>query len=218
MCIRDRVRRVETIFETDETEIISYLQDTLRTHQPRADYKELLDLCLVFLGEISDPDTISFRYPGAMSHTQWMSKVIYSLKIFLFRDEFKLKASELQGLQEVCIFIIKVHVEAWMDAPNPTNAPYSDFQLLKTLLNYKTIDKRISEATLRKFCNHLWYLGSETIAFSFFDSTITNEVKEKMKSNVRVKMWEAIWMMIPQRKLKREKRNYVEDIVWLSQM
>ena len=52
----------------------------------RDDYRELLQLSLVFLGATTT--NITFKRPGAVHHAWWMAKAIYSLKIFLFRNEF----------------------------------------------------------------------------------------------------------------------------------
>jgi len=63
--------------------------DQLRKPYNRDDYRELLELlAVIFLGGTRG---ISFQYPGAMHHTRWMSKpkAIYSLKIFIFRKQFK---------------------------------------------------------------------------------------------------------------------------------
>lgn len=68
---------------SDKTEIVQYIRDQLSLHQPRDDYRELLQLCLAFLGE----DLLkAFSPTGAVSHARWMGKAIYSLKIFLFRN------------------------------------------------------------------------------------------------------------------------------------
>lgn len=47
---------------------------------------------------LSSGKKITFRAPGAMHHAWWMSKAIYSIKIYLFKDQFKLTARELKGL------------------------------------------------------------------------------------------------------------------------
>ncbi len=64
--------------------IIHFIEDQLATHkQLRDDYRELLELTMIFLGGIPK-NGISFHIPGAVSHARWMSKAIYAFKIFLF--------------------------------------------------------------------------------------------------------------------------------------
>ena len=148
---------------------------------PRDDYKEFLELCIIFLGD-SPPKQKSISPPGAMHHARWMAKVIYSLKMYLFRNEFKLRPAEKKALLDICIFIIKIYVHAWFAAPLAVKAPQSDFELLKKISSFKDYDSKISEAALKKLLNHLWYLSPEPIAFSFFDDDVSNETKKRMSA------------------------------------
>src|SRR6218665_3063242 len=60
------------------------------------DYRELLELTLMFLGRVP-PQGISFRKPGAIHRAWFMSRLIYALKIGLFRDAgYKLTKRETQ--------------------------------------------------------------------------------------------------------------------------
>lgn len=54
--------------------------------QPRDDYKELLTISLIFLGE-TPPSGIKFYEPGAVTDCRWMMKCIYAMKIYLFRQD-----------------------------------------------------------------------------------------------------------------------------------
>ena len=56
----------------------------LEKKQPRDDYKEMLELVLIFLGEIPAAG-VRFKQPGAFHHAPWMAKAIYTLKIFMFQ-------------------------------------------------------------------------------------------------------------------------------------
>jgi len=57
----------------------------------RNDNKELMELCLLILGESqNDQSVYRFRQAGAYHMARWMAKVIYSFKIYLFRDQFHL--------------------------------------------------------------------------------------------------------------------------------
>ena len=59
----------------------------LEKFQPHDDYCELLELTVVFLGDIP-PRGVHFQYPGTIHHAHWMSRVIYSIKMWLFRTEY----------------------------------------------------------------------------------------------------------------------------------
>lgn len=66
--------------------------------------KELIELILIFHGECPS-DEITIKKPGAIHHARWMAKALYSLKIYLFRDQFHLNIKEKIGLRDIlCIF------------------------------------------------------------------------------------------------------------------
>ena len=92
---------------------------------PRNDYAELLHLSLVFLGGVSNR-TIGFRTPGALHDARWMAKSIYSLKIYLFRDQIKLSSREQKGLQSICQFGALLYAKYWHKALLATQAARND--------------------------------------------------------------------------------------------
>ena len=57
-------------------------------------YREFLELFVLFLGDIPEGG-VSFECPGPMHHTRWMSKVIYSFKVW---------TSDLALLQQLTAF------------------------------------------------------------------------------------------------------------------
>lgn len=123
--------------------------------------------------------------PGAMHHARWMSKVIYSLKIWMFKAQFKQTPAEKRGLRDVCVFTVRVYLKAWISAPQASGAPYSDLLLLKSLLEYSSIHPAISKSTSRKFSNHLWYLSQELVSLAFFDSRVSSSTKRLMVSAMK---------------------------------
>lgn len=165
--------------------IHSFVEDELKNKHPRDDYKELLELTNIFIGMVP-LDKIKFRYPGAFHHARWMSKAIYTLKIYLFREQIQLTANEKKALSEICLFIVIIYVRAWFTAPHAPQAPNHDLQFLKKLYGYRLIDPKVSEVTLKKMRNHLWYLNAEIAAMSFFDEELPIDVKRKMISQIFV--------------------------------
>ncbi|XP_029159566.1 uncharacterized protein LOC114931605 [Nylanderia fulva] len=160
-------------------EIRSFVEDSLQYLQPRDDYKEFLQLTLIFLGSVPS-NNISFRHPGAFHHARWMAKGIYCLKIFIFRAEFEMTSVEIKAIRDISLFIVMLYVEAWFTCTVTTKAPNHDLRFLKNLYDYRLIDEEISTVTLQKFRNHLWYLNPECAAISFFDESMLLEVKRKM--------------------------------------
>lgn len=156
-----------------------FLTSALAKDQTCDDYRELLEITLIFLG-ITPPRGIRFMAPGAMHQARWMSKIIYTFKIWLFRKQFSLTAREEKGLRELCIFFARIYVKAWYTAPLPTAAPNNDLQLLKSLVAYSSVNAAISEAASRKLSDHLWYLSEKLVGLAFFDSSVCCEIKDKM--------------------------------------
>lgn len=141
----------------------------------------------IFLdGTQTNPITI--KAPGATHHARWMSKAIYCLKMYIFQKQFNVGSKkELLGLGDVCVFISIIYVKAWFKAPCPISAPAQDLEFLKKLINYKNINTKISDATVSTFSRHLWYLTEKLAAMSFFDSSISLEVKKKMVNAIKKK-------------------------------
>lgn len=50
---------------------------------------------------------ISFRTPAELHRTRWIEKSIYSLKINLFKRQFKLSEKETIRIRDICIFTVK---------------------------------------------------------------------------------------------------------------
>ncbi|XP_044596981.1 uncharacterized protein LOC123273608 [Cotesia glomerata] len=165
------------ISQVDDTDYT--IKNILGTVLPRDDYKELLELSRIFLGTV-EHQKVNFYKPGAFHHARWMAKAIYSLKIYIFRDVFELTKEEEKSLLDVCLFVVFVYVRFWFTAPLAVAAPNQDLQFVKTVYAYRTVDKGVSEAVLKKITNHFWYLSPEVVAFAFFDENISVHIKRKM--------------------------------------
>ena len=172
---------VASLVEDIKEGTIHYASSHLEQIQPRDDYKEFLELVIIFLGAVPARG-VRFMSTGAMHHARWMSKVIYSLKIWMFKTQFKLTPAEERGLRDVCVFVVRIYLKAWITAPQASGAPYSDLLLLKSLIAYSSIHLAISKATSRKLSNHLWYLTQELVSLAFFDSRVSSSTKRLMVS------------------------------------
>ena len=155
--------------------------------QPRDDYRELMELTLLFLGRSLSCGT-RFRVPRANHHVRWMAKIIYTFKVWMFHSQFHLTSHEQKGLRYLCIFFSRICVKAWITAPLAVKAPYRDLFLLKCLKKYADINDAISEVTTEKMACHLWYLSKEVVGLSLFDDDVMPSIKEKMAK--------AIWQLM----------------------
>lgn len=174
---------IHNILKNDVDEIILYAKKKITEELPRDDYQEFLELVIIFLGGVP-PRGIAFRQPGPYHLARWMSKAIYSLKLFIFKDQFKLSSKKENALKDICCFIVKCYVQAWFSSTNAIEAPLNDILFLKTLEAYKSYNKRIANVALKKIINHLWYLNPECITFSIFDDRVDNHTKRKMTEKI----------------------------------
>lgn len=81
--------KVRKVLENRAESSNYFAKETIEHTQPREDYREFLELSQIFLG-FPPASGIKLRFPGGDHHARWMSKAIYSLKIYLFREQFKL--------------------------------------------------------------------------------------------------------------------------------
>ncbi|KAK0169815.1 hypothetical protein PV328_010453 [Microctonus aethiopoides] len=134
---------------TKEKHSLIFITNYLQISHLRYDYEELLELSMIFLDDTSN-QIIHFKRPGGMRHTRWMVKTIYSLKMFLFRGEFRLTARETINLREIYIFVILFHIKV---------APTRE-------LSYHS--------------HHSWYISEELTALSLFYENFPVEIEKQM--------------------------------------
>lgn len=174
---------------------IEFAFTTLRNEkQPRDDYREFLELVLIFLGE-TPPKGIHFRAPGAFHHARWMAKIIYCLKIWLFHQQFKLTPREKNALIEFNLFVALLYMKHWFTATIATEAPVHDLQFLVKLHEYAEFNKNVASKATTAIKRHLWYLGEELVGLSLFSNNVPAETK--------VSMVQALKKQTTQKQLKR---------------
>jgi hypothetical protein len=170
---------VRNIMSPLRDSLLDFARKQLEERQCRDDYREFLELSVIFLGEVPSRG-VKFMAPGAMHHARWMAKVLYAIKIWMYRSQFKLTVREETGLRDIAIFAVQLYLKAWMMAPLAAAAPYNDFQLMNQLLQYSHIQPDISKATAKKMAHHLWYLSEELVGLALFDENVSSSVKRLM--------------------------------------
>src|SRR5258705_1876170 len=168
---------VEALVESSRVNIIEFAEEQLKLKQRRDDYREFLELSIIFFGGIPARG-IHFQAPRAMHRARWLAKVIYAIKIWLFRGQFRMTLSEERGIRELAVFAVLIYLKAWISAPRAVEAPLNDFLLMKQLLQYQ--QAVVSTATSKKFSLHLWYLSEDLVGLALFDSRIPPETKKLM--------------------------------------
>ena len=169
---------------TFKDKILQFAKEQLKQKQQRDDYKEFLELAIIFLGG-SPARGVHIRAPGALHRARWMSRVLYCFKMWLFRNQFKLRASEERGILQFLLFVTKVYMQAWFTAPSAAEAPSNDLQFMQALYAYS--NPTVKEAALTAFKRHLWYLSEVMMGLAFFDDNVDAHEKMLMVRNMREK-------------------------------
>jgi len=160
------------------SDLVDFIRHQLSHFHARDDYRELLQLALIFLG--AGTADIHIHAPGAYHRARWMAKLIYSLKIYIFRSQFRLTPRELSSLRDFNVFVVRIYLKAWYTAPCPDTAPRTDLNLVKDLQVYKSINERVATAALKSFSGHLWYISETLVGLSFFDAEVPVDMKLAM--------------------------------------
>ena len=113
--------------------MLLFYMDQLRKSHNKDDYRELLELAVIFLGG-TPTSGISFKYPGAMHHARWMSKTIYSLQKFIFRNQFEFK--KMEKIMNSIFYLIPISTSVCV-----VHTHHDTIQCLKLKMN-TTIDLR----------------------------------------------------------------------------
>lgn len=159
--------------------VLKTMVEGTTTNLGRGDYKELVELTLVYLGETSGFK--GFRRPGALHKARWMSKILYSIKIVLLNKKIEgtvLGRGQLPRLKRFIKFVVTCYVPWWLTASIASTAPYNDLNFINTALLYE--DSVVSKAALTALSRHMWYLTEELVPLSLF-SKMKDEVKEKIR-------------------------------------
>lgn len=97
-----------------------------------------------------------------------------------------MRAAEIVGLRDICVFIVLFYIKSWFTSPNAIRAPQSDLTLLQNLIEYSKTNVKVSKAAIVKVTSHLWYLSEELVGLGYFDSSVSSEVKIKMRDAMRL--------------------------------
>ena len=165
--------------------IIATYHALLKKQQPRDDYREMVQLTIVVLGGEVEAN---IRKPDAYHRARWMAKVIYTLKIILFREQFALIEREKRALIRFTTFIVTTYVEPWTSAHCSTSAPATDLALVKALAAYR--NKEIGRASGKVMARHLWCLSEELVGPSLFDGATVVEEKRAIVSAMQQRLGE----------------------------
>ncbi|XP_063981407.1 uncharacterized protein LOC135164717 [Diachasmimorpha longicaudata] len=199
----------EAAVKDDIQEALAFAYSCLKINNIRKDYREFLELVIMFLGGNLQNGN-RFRALGPIHHARWMAKAIYSLKIFVFTEQFYMTSHEISGLRNVYIFVVSLYQKSWFTASNTVEAPKNDLELLKRLTADPSIpSSKVCNAVFEKFGNHLWYLSEELIALAFFDENLDVDCKRKMCEAIKCRP--ALKNDRRKRKSRMKDRKFIQE-------
>ena len=161
------------------------------------------------------PPGYDFSHP---SMARWMAKVIYCMKIYLLRNEFKLTMKEQNNLCEFCIIAAHIYVPAWIACPIASDALANDLMLFTRIKQYSEINKVISNAAMKKLQNHTWYLGSEMIPLSLFSDRVC-DTEKKLIVEAMIQSgadWSVRGIKCPAAELNKLEKKQLHELVTSS--
>ena len=113
-----------------------------------------------------------------MHCARWMTKAIHEIKIWLFRDQFQMTASEKRGIRDRATFAVIIHLKTWITAPIGVEALLNELRCMIELLKYP--HEAIFSTTSKTLGLHLWYFSEELVGLALFDSRVSVEMKRLM--------------------------------------
>lgn len=163
----------------------------------REDYRELLELVVLFLGgqvkrvrnekvqEVQD----FVRKPGAIHRARFMASCLYILKICMYRGQ--LDADVLDGdayekIQVLAEYIALLHVPYFLQTPLAASAPRLDRNFWNDLNEYQEcflvddVQYDMINAVKDSVLLHLWYLCEELVVFALFDDNLVYRERQAM--------------------------------------
>lgn len=138
----DEESPIQGFLEEEQGKMVNYIQNVLKDgSHSREDYKELLQLSLLYLGGWSK-NYFSFRILGALHQARWMANAKYALKIVLPTKPLNIPQRDLKGIKRVLHFVSLIYVFlcCWHEAVENRWAPKNDLDMLQLLNTYPDAD------------------------------------------------------------------------------
>lgn len=166
---------------------------------PREDYRELLELVVIFLGgtvkRVHQGEVtvvpVTIRKPGAVHRARFMASCLYLLKISLYQKQFVTDHQNILDALILSEYIALIHAPYFLKSPLAISAPRHDRDLWVDVGKYKKCFRatmrqtEMIEAVQDSIMNHLWYLTEELVVFALFDIQLSEDERRAMA----MKLW-----------------------------
>ena len=146
---------------------------------PREDYRELVELTVVFLGG-RVPRGFHLRKAGAHHTARFMAYAIYALKIEMMSERFPLSQEERRKIHRLAKFVAVIHSPAYLRSRIAATAPSVDVKYLSALKEYDEEDLEVAQTAIKSVFKHLWYLTEELVVLALFDENLSDNIRKAM--------------------------------------
>jgi hypothetical protein len=135
-----------------KTDVCAFLGSLLSSCMPRDDYKEMVLLTPIVLGETST-SRVTFYKPGAIHKARWMAVALYGMN----REQLQYSKDQCSKLQRFVQFIALFYVPSWMKCTLASDAPVNNLALGKDIATYKDLggDSSNLNIVLRSVSTHV---------------------------------------------------------------
>ncbi len=176
---------ITSMIASTATEVLKWVEECYSTSVfPRADYKELLELTIFFLG---GDVTFKLRKPGALHHARFMSKAIYFLKMCLLSTRLELTDKELDQITRMANFIALFYAKSFLRSRLALIAPTDDLLFLGSMIWFREDDEVIANSAIESCLRHQWYFTEALVVFAIFKEKLS----EFTRSILARKLWET---------------------------
>ena len=149
----------------------------------RGDYRELVELTLVFLG--GNIPAFKFKRPGAFHHARFMAKGIYIMKMaLLIRQLTYLSDEVVKKVKRLSIFISLYFVRWFLQSSVAVKATTNDLATIKEMHLLAEFDSGIARVVLKSVSRHTWYITPRFAIFSIVDEDLEDSVRMTMASKL----------------------------------
>lgn len=144
----------------------------------RGDYKELLELIVIWLG--GHVLNFTFKVPGADHHARWMSKAIYFLKLALLQGQFAMDEEETSHVRTMAEFVGLFYGQAFLRPSLPASAALNDINFMNCMLTFGQNEPEVAKVCIESCKRHLWYFTPQLLPFLFCDNSADSTIKEEL--------------------------------------
>lgn len=147
---------------------------------PRADYKQLCKLTVVYLGGVVDD--FKFQWPGPVHHARFMAKAIYYLKMRLLSGHETvvklLSHEEGREVELLSEFVGVFHSQWFLRCAMSVSSPHQDLLAISHMRKYAGIRPESAENCLKSLARHPWYLTEHLVIMCMADDDLEDEVRK----------------------------------------